>query len=135
MKLLLNRTIKTEESIISPLTIDGVFECYTLENPDHLTALGPDHTAIACGTYRVKMYASPKFNRRVPILYDVPGHTYVEIHIGNTSKNTHACILVGEGYGDNFITNSTAAFEKLVPKIEAALDAGEEVTITVQGAP
>lgn len=135
MKLDLFPIDKSENSLIGKLSIDGVFECWTLENPDHLTPLGPDHIASPCGTYPIQLYSSPHFARMAPILMDIPGRSFVEIHVGNTSRDTHECILIGKFRAMDFIGESNQAVDALIEKIANALAASEEVTITVQDAP
>jgi hypothetical protein len=55
-----------------------------------------DHiTAIPIGTYKTDTYYSPKNKCYVPILLDVKGFTAIEMHIGNSPRDTSGCILVG----------------------------------------
>lgn len=135
MKLDLWRLEKTGVSIIGRLSVNGMLECWTLENPDHLNSeLGPQHICVPCGTYPVEMYNSPKFGFPVPIISDVPSRSFIEIHIGNQAKDTEGCILVGKNRGTDCISGSQLAFKALIPKIQDALAAGETVEITVQEA-
>lgn len=134
MKLEIFRTDKTAISTIGSMSVDGVFECFTLENPEvENPSLGHSHICIPCGTYPVTMYDSPKHGR-VPLLHDVPNRTWVEIHVGCFSKDTLGCILTGQHKAVDFISNSALALEALIRKIEAALSAGETVEITIQEA-
>lgn len=134
MKLELVRGSHFDTCTIGHVYVDAAFECFSLENPDRMvSALGPEHIAIPCGTYKIIMYDSPKFGRRVPILLDVPGRTFVEIHMGNTSRDTHGCILVGHGTTDDTISRSVLALDALCAKIEKALET-ETVEITIREA-
>lgn len=93
------------------LSLDGTSQFTTLEPAD-----GPQ--LIPPGTYHVKKELSPRFAELTPHLYDVPGHTYIEMHPGNHPKDTHGCILIGETFSPDFIGLSHAAFEafmQLVP--------------------
>lgn len=54
---------------------------------------------IPAGTYLCKVYQSPKFEHGVYLLEDVPGHKDIEIHIGNSLKDTTGCILLGDHFG------------------------------------
>lgn len=51
---------------------------------------------IPAGIYNLSIYASTKHGTDVVLLHDVPGFTYVEIHMGNKAVDTTACILPGE---------------------------------------
>lgn len=89
---------------------------------------------IPAGTYAVTLYHSPKFREYVPWLQGVPGHTFIEIHCGNSAKDTEGCILValdGGASDDNWIARSRPALDNLVAKIRGAMDLGPVIlTIT-----
>ena len=98
-------------------------ECYTLE---------PSASAIPQGRYRVTLYDSPRFGMKVPILNDVPGHTFIEIHPGNTAADTHGCILVGQRRAPHAVEHSRAAYQVLFRKILQAMEGGDEVWVAVR---
>ncbi len=127
MDITVQREILTGNSTIGSLSVNGVFQVYTLERP-----MG-DPLEIPADSYNVTMYPSPKFGRLVPRLSGdgVSGRDPIEIHYGNTAANSEGCILVGETRSTDFIGNSREAFDKLVPQIEAAYNAGEEITLVV----
>jgi hypothetical protein len=132
MKLELTRTTYTDTSTIGELTIDGEHECFVLED----TVRRPDvkvygKTAIPSGAYNVLLTFSPKFGRVMPLLDKVPNYEGVRIHKGNDANDTEGCLLVGRTYTDNFVGESALAFNALYPKIEAALKAGEHVTVVI----
>jgi len=133
MKLELKRTIKTSESTIGELYVDGVFECYTLE--DVVRDNGEKvygKTAIPAGTYKVICNLSNRFQRIMPLLLNVPGFEGVRIHSGNSSLDTEGCVLVGRKVvSDNYISESKLAYSSLLPKLQTAINNGENVTITV----
>jgi Family of unknown function (DUF5675) len=132
MKLVLTRKIFTDESTIGDLKIDGAFECVSLEDVERDVKIKGE-TAIPRGSYEVFLKKSPKFGRLMPTLRDVPGFIGILIHWGNTAKDTEGCILVGRASAKNFVGSSKAAFADLFAKIEAAVAAGEKVTIQVKG--
>ena len=83
-------------TLILPLGKD-VLHVATLENADHL---------IPTGIYPLKMSYSPKFNKRMPEICDVPGRTGIRIHTGTLPEHSTGCILVSSfarGYVDYFI--------------------------------
>lgn len=136
----------TGDTTTGTLTIDGEPFCFSLEDliraqddnadgvidADEVAAVKvPGETAIPAGTYRVTMHDSPKFGR-VPLLHDVPGFTDVLVHAGNTQKDTKGCIIVGLTRRPAALEQSRIALEALVPKIEAALAGGEDVTIEIR---
>ena len=71
-------------------------------------------TAIPYGTYKVTLVQSPKFNRIVPLINDVPGFEAIEIHIGNYPHDTEGCTLVGKNTIVGQLTESTITFNKLM---------------------
>lgn len=141
MELLQKRKIKSPNSTIGEFSIDGVFKFYGLEPIDR--GLTSDmtlaqiasikvatKTAIPTGRYQVVKYFSPKHNAEVPMLKDVPGFGYVEIHVGNTAKDTDACLLLGISKGVDCIGSSKVAIEDFYKEFFDALDCNEEVWIT-----
>jgi hypothetical protein len=87
--LRLVRVEKTQDGIIGVLTIDGVLLCplYTLEHPDLCAPIG---------LYHVDLQYSPRFNKLLWELIDVPDRTEIKFHAGNTKKDTQGCILLGK---------------------------------------
>lgn len=116
---------------IGKLYVEGTFQCYTLEDQVRLGPKVPGETAIPAGRYRVSITYSPRFRKPLPILHDVPGFEGVRIHAGNTSEDTEGCILVGMGRTTDSIVTSRVALGNLQHTIARALEAGDEVWITV----
>ena len=110
------------------LFIDGVFECYTLEDVVRLEKVDGD-TAIPYGEYDVVITFSNRFQRDMPLLIGVPNFSGIRIHSGNTTEDTSGCLLVGTGRDTTAISNSRLAFDALYPKIRDALTRGEKVSI------
>ena len=115
---------------IGELSIDGAFECWTLEDVVRDEKI-PGETAIPSGTYNVIITMSNRFKRELPLLENVPNFTGVRIHPGNTSEDTEGCILVGRGKTDKTVTESKAAFNALYGKIQQGLNDGDTVTIEI----
>jgi hypothetical protein len=68
----------------------------------------------------------------MPLLLQVPYFEGIRIHPGNTDKDTDGCILVGDSRGNDYVGESRVAFGRLFDKLQAAIDAGEEITIEVK---
>lgn len=127
MKITVKRIHKTNISTIGELYIDGVFECYTLEDIEREVKIKCE-TAIPKGTYKVIINQSNRFKKLMPLLLNVPNFEGVRIHSGNTNHDTEGCILVGQTRSKNFIGQSRKAFDKLFKKMQTAKD----ITITIQ---
>lgn len=124
LTLNLTRLWPSQNSVIGELDVAGVFQCYTLELPEG--------KCIPAGTYPITIYDSPRFKRPMPILNNVPGRSYIEIHFGNDAADTEGCILVGQVKGPlpDWIGNSVPAFNALFPLIQQAIpNGGCEITI------
>tara|TARA_X000001388_G_C2185479_1_gene105349 strand:+ start:120 stop:725 length:606 start_codon:yes stop_codon:yes gene_type:complete len=145
MKLQVVRTQLGKDATNGLLFIDGIFECYTLE--DQYQAVKVMHeTCIPEGTYEIKFRTVGGFDKKYKAKYpelhrgmlwiqDVPGFEYILIHQGNTDEHTSGCLIVGDSQQDldvNFngmVGSSANAYKKLYPKVSAQLLAGNEVTI------
>lgn len=88
-------------------------------------------TAIPTGTYKIVLSMSPTFKRVLPLLCGTKGFAGVRIHRGNTSKDSRACLLPGDHYKTNFVTNSTVWERRLITMLQEAEQRGEENTITI----
>jgi hypothetical protein len=126
MKLHLKRLHRTNKSTIGELTIDGKFECYTLEDIERDVKIKSE-TAISKGTYKVIINQSNRFKRLMPLLLNVPNFEGVRIHAGNTNHDTEGCILVGRTRGIDFIGQSRKAYDSLFKKMQEA----KEITLTI----
>jgi hypothetical protein len=70
-------------------------------------------TAIPFGTYKVTITFSPKFNRLLPLINNVPGFEGIRIHPGNTAEDTEGCVLVGVNDQVGMVHQSKVTFDKL----------------------
>ena len=123
MKLILVRNEPENGCCFGTLTeeVSG-FTCYTLERPEVM---------IPPGQYSIEMTYSPRFSRPLPLLDSVPGREAIRIHSGNWPRDTEGCILVGLQIGSNMILQSRAALDSLIPLIQQACDAHDEVQISI----
>jgi len=123
---------------LGSLSVDGQFECYTLEDvvrevpgePVEQWKV-PGQTAIPAGVYSVVVNHSARFNRLLPQLLDVPGFKGVRLHSGNVAADTEGCILVGKRKAESEVLDSRIAFQALFPKIQAALGRGDPVRMRI----
>ncbi len=127
MLIVIRRLYKGDKSIIGEMTVDGIFECFTLEDLERPVKIKGE-TAIPKGTYKVIINESNRFKRQLPLLLNVPGFEGVRIHSGNTNHDTEGCILVGQTRHKEFIGKSRKAFDKLFKKMQRAKD----ITISIQ---
>ena len=145
MKLQVIRTQFGKDATNGMLFIDGIFECYTLE--DQYQAVKVMHeTCIPEGTYDIKFRKVGGFHERYSAKYqnahygmlhiqDVPNFTYILIHSGNTDEHTSGCLIVGETQqdldisDDGFVGSSVVAYKKMYSKVANQLLQGKSVTI------
>jgi hypothetical protein len=119
MELQVKRIDLTDESTIGELSLNGQFECYTLEDKVRPVKIA-GKTAIPAGRYEMIINFSQRFRRELPLLLNVPDFEGVRLHPGNTDEDTEGCILVGETKKTNFVGDSKPAFDRLFPKLKAA---------------
>ena len=141
------------------LFVDGVFECYTLEDEFRDLSAGAEkvmhETRIPEGTYEIGLRTVGGMHRRY--LYhsdtgireihkgmlwvrDVPHFQYVLIHCGNDEKDTSGCLLVGSTANNNryekgFIGESRTAYKRFYPRVVAAIERAERVIICYRDKP
>src|SRR5438067_10476097 len=124
MKLTLVRKTLAGKSTIGELSVDGIHQCFTLEDTVRETKVFGE-TAIPSGTYNVIIDHSVHFNKDLPHVLDVKNFEGIRIHSGNAPKDTEGCILVGTQIGQDVIMNSKVAFDALFPKLQKAIAAKE----------
>lgn len=143
MNLLVKRYKSTPNATLGKLLIDGVFECYTLEDEFRAVKVRGE-TRIPAGTYKLGLrtegsthfqYAKrfPDIHKGMLHVLNVPNFQWILIHIGNTEKDTDGCLLVGEERDEEKMTilRSTIAYRKMYPKVCNAV-LGGDVFITYQ---
>lgn len=130
MELVLRRKFKGTQYTIGDLSINGVLFCNVIEDvvrPNGVKVYG--ETAIPYGTYQVVMRYSPKYQKVLPLLLDVPNFTGIRIHSGNTQLDSLGCLIVGENKVKGRVINSRKTMEKLLKQFD--LHKGEKHTITI----
>ena len=142
MELELTRSVRTNRTTIGELMINGIFECFILEDKDRglrqgmttseLMALKiKTRTAIPTGRYEIAVSFSDRFKKMLPLLLDVPAYEGIRIHSGNTDEDTEGCLLPGKTRSADAVGSSRVAFTALFHKIMAALQR-EKIFITVK---
>lgn len=138
MNIVIERLQKDPDVTIGSMTVDGEWQCWTLEDTvrelDGVPVASwkiPGETAIPRGTYRVIIDLSNRFQRLLPLLINVPGYAGVRIHAGNTAANTEGCILVGSDRLAKSIARSQLALAALMTKMNEAIRRGESVDLTI----
>ena len=130
MKAVITRDKLQEAQTLGTLVLKDdegkkLFSCKTLELPwlDNKR----NESCIPLGNYKVSPRQSARYNKHYHI-QDVPGRSFVLIHIGNFNTQTKGCILVGEkladinadGYKD--VTSSKATLKKLLALAPGGFD-------------
>ena len=138
MELSLVRDPSTDAGTFGKIYADGAAGWDSMEDRVREVAGQPvsqwkvkGETAIPRGRYRVVITPSTRFKRDLPLLLNVPGFEGIRIHPGNTQEDTEGCILPGCGRSATGVTESRKAFGELFEDIQEALNAGEQVWITV----
>lgn len=125
MELYLHRDTLLAGVTLGKLFINGVYECEVLEDLYRGAAPKvPGATCIPNGRYQVRITHSPRFQRMLPLVEQVPGFTGIRIHPGNTADDTEGCLLPGKKRGKlngrDAVFESTRAFDALFAKLSLA---------------
>lgn len=110
MLLRLFRKTYTDKSIIGDFYIDGERVAYSLENTQK---------AIPGGNYLVILSYSPRFQRDMPLICNVPGREGIRIHSANYPHELEGCIALGLDKGEDMIFKSRAACKALYERLKA----------------
>lgn len=132
MRIEVRRTDFTANSTIGDMLVNGIFQCYTLEDtvrPDGVKIYG--ETAIPAGHYEVQLTMSPRFKRVLPLVLDVKNFVGVRIHPGNSARDTEGCILVGEAKTSDWVSRSQLAFGALFIRMKDAQARGDKITLDI----
>ena len=135
INLRLEREYYNENFTLGRLYVDDVYECDTLE-PRWRDYAGGDkkvkgESAIPEGRYKMFMRSNGRHHFTVPQLMDVPMFNAIQIHPGNTFKDTQGCILVGINHKNLRVCDSVATFSKLFYKLEKAVKLGKQMWIEI----
>lgn len=140
MEILVQRQIETSEYTQGRLFIDGILECFTLEDQSQVKKVMHE-TRIPAGRYKVVIrqfgghhdkykVKFPQFHKGMLQIANVPGFHDILFHIGNTDDDSSGCILVGKSFVSGKLVNSTTAYTDFYKKVvKAAIDGNLWVTI------
>lgn len=121
--VVLERFAYRDKYVIGRLYIGNIFFCHTLE--PQLGVVGSSKGCIPAGVYKMAISWSHKFQKMLPILFDVPNFEGIRIHVGNTSKDTQGCILLGDNIKVGSVSNSAlrvTEFIRLFQKNKLQMD-------------
>ena len=140
MQIMLTRNWKKPDYTIGRIFINNAFFCNSMEPIDR--GLRQDmpiedikrlkvknKTAIPTGTYKVMMTWSPKYQKKMPQIMNVPCFDGVRFHPGNKPKDTRGCVLPGENSVKGMVVNSTKYFNQFVSMLEGS---GGIATLVIQ---
>jgi hypothetical protein len=144
MIIKVKRYVHRSEFTIGKLYINGVFECFTLEDEKREVKVMHE-TRIPEGTYNITLRTYGRhhaiYKEKFPELHigmlwirNVPGFEDILIHTGNHDKHTSGCLLVGRVADEEkgTIYKSTEAYLNMYKKVRDALGKGEQVKITIE---
>jgi hypothetical protein len=127
------RVAQGKESTLSQLYINGIFQCYLLEDKIRDVKIAYQ-TAIPKGVFSLKLNthgaknvnykkAFGKLHQGMIEINGLPNFSFVYIHSGNTIKDSAGCPLCGFGFrfvdGNYQVTQSVAAYKMVYPKLVA----------------
>ena len=134
MELKLKRNTFTSKSTMGELSIDGLFECYVLEDVDRKLETGGrkiyGQTAIPRGRYEVIINFSNRFKVYMPLLLEVKDFEGIRIHTGNKSADSLGCLLVGRTKATDFVGESKIAYSNLMTKLKK-VEKKEKIFISI----
>ena len=128
--IVLHRTKTTPNSTLGELNVFGK-KIFSLEDPPQKHKIWGE-TRIPAGRYELKLRTKggmhARYGKRFADMHkgmiwlqNVKYFEWVYLHIGNTSRDTEGCILVGMKRGDDAIYQSTLAYKLIYPKIVGAI--------------
>lgn len=124
--LSLTRTRFDHDGIFGELKDGDKHVCYTLE---HSFDCEP---AVPAGTYTCRRgthHLGGMANNFITFeVQNVPGHTGILFHTGNTNRDSEGCILLGQSVKGSVLLNSRPAFATFMELLERL----PEFTLTVK---
>jgi hypothetical protein len=142
MRVGVARFASLEEATLGALSVDGRFQCFTLED-EHREIKVPGETRIPAGEYELALRAEGGMHEKYRVRYPehrgmlwikkVPGFEWIYLHPGNTPAASSGCLLVGDmAHVRGELMQSEIAYRRIYQLLSNALLAGEPVTIHVR---
>lgn len=139
MRIKNKRFSEKNGATIGLVTIDGVFECFCLEDAYREKKIMKE-TRIPAGIYELRLRTYGGFHERYKTAYGsrhkgmieicgIPNYEAVLFHIGNTKKDTEGCQLLGHLQSEDMesIIKSKDAYLKFYDKVSSVLLKGIKV--------
>jgi hypothetical protein len=152
MKIDVKRFADNNDTTLGIFYIDGIFECFTVEDQEQKIKKVKGETRIPNGTYQISLRAEGGYHNRYTkkygsmhkgmlCIHNAPNwkiinnnmeFQYILIHTGNTDEHTMGCLLLNDAVSGKTFTGSSSvdAYKRVYPKIAKALESGKKVTIT-----
>jgi hypothetical protein len=152
MKIDVKRFADNNDTTLGIFYIDGIFECFTVEDQEQKIKKIKGETRIPNGTYQISLRAEGGYHNRYTkkygsmhkgmlCIHNAPNwkiinnnmeFQYILIHTGNTDEHTMGCLLLNDAVSGKTFTGSSSvdAYKRVYPKIAKALESGKKVTIT-----
>lgn len=151
MKITVKRIADNGEATIGVLYIDGVFQCFTIEDQEQKGGKVMHETRIPNGTYNINLRSEGNYSKKYAAKYgdmhegmlcihnapnwkvQANGKTfqYILIHTGNTDDHTSGCLLLNDAVSGATFSGSSSvnAYKRLYPIIRDAVNnCGVEIT-------
>lgn len=136
----LERVQLDDDVTLGKLSIGGHHVCWVCEDPVREVPGQPvdtwkvkGKTAIPVGRYRIVRTWSPRFERTLPLLLDVPGFEGVRIHTGNSADDTEGCLLPGLQRRPKGVGSSQLAYAEVIKWLDAIERQHLEAWIEIRG--
>jgi hypothetical protein len=120
MKITVERFVSDNDSTLSTVFVDGVFQCFGTED-EFREEKKVGETRVAAGKYdlairdvggfhgRYLHRFGGDFHKGMIQVMNVPDFEYILIHIGNTDDDTDGCLVVGNiAYTRNRLKNGSS---------------------------
>ena len=122
----------TNRSTMGVLGINGTHTCFTLEDVARAKGVKiPKETCISAGSYNVIMDYSPRHEKIMPHILNVPLFEGVRFDIANKSVEVEGCIAVGFERFYDLLGSSSAAYEYITKQINETFIRNEPIELVI----
>lgn len=119
----------------SIIFLDGQFICFGMEPENKVNNQVPgQRDLIPEGTYQLILSMSPRFEKVLPEVINVPFNKGIRIHAGNHPSETSGCLLVGAYFADNMLLDSNKTLNKIIEKLKEFRSKNEGVRVIYSSA-